>query len=167
MWKPLTPNRVFAIRAQIDDDIHLRFGPGGFFVSILSNSPLSASPSGRVVNSVSLEEGDLAVLGRIKDKELVIMGRANECAIKIPHAVMSRHHTEIYLDEKVLFVKDLGSTNGTFFHTDNVVFDVEDYRAKHPADKASESTMDEIAEAFGPTLPDVLKRYDEFKKSKS
>lgn len=165
MWKQLTPNRVYAIRAEREDDIHLRFGPGGIFISILSASPLSSSPNGRVVNLVSLEEGDLAVIGRLKDKETAIAGRSNECPIKISHAVMSRSHLEIRLDGNVLLVKDLGSTNGTFFHTDNVVFDVEDYIAKHPTDKAAESTMDEIAEAFGPTLADFLKRYQEFKNT--
>lgn len=168
LWKQLTSNRTYAIRAQMDDDIHLRFGPGGIYVSILSASPLSASPNGRVVNAVSLEEGDLTVLGRIKDKETVIVGRSNDCPIKVSHAVMSRQHLEIHLDGNILLVKDLGSTNGTFYHTDNVTFDVEDYIANHPTDKAHESTMDEIQEAFGgPALSDFLKRYEESKKNKS
>jgi hypothetical protein len=109
----------------------------------------------------------LAVLGRIKDKEMTLIGRANDCPIKVSHAVMSRQHLEIRLDGNVLLVKDLGSTNGTFYHTDNIAFDVEEYIAKHPTDKAAESTMDEIAEAFGPTLSDFLKRYQEFKKTQS
>lgn len=165
MWKQLTPNKVYAIRANMDDDIHLRFGPGGMFISILAASPLSAAPTGRVINSVSLEEGDLAVLGRIKEKEVATVGRANECTIKIAHAVMSRQHIELTMDGNILLIKDLGSTNGTFYHTDNVIFDVEDYIASHPPEKAKESTMDEIHEAFGVTIDDFLTRYKESKKN--
>jgi hypothetical protein len=166
MWKQLTPNKVYGVRADREDDIHLRFGPGGMYISILSASPLSASPTGRVINSVTLEEGDLAVLGRLKDKESVTMGRANECGIKVAHAVMSRQHLEIKLDGNVLLLKDLGSTNGTFYHIDNIVFDIDDYIVNHPPEKAAESTMDEMHEAFGKEFDDFLKRYKDAKNNR-
>ncbi len=164
MWKQLTPNKAYAIRANQEDDIHLRFGPGGIYVSILAASPLSAAPTGRIVNSVSLEEGDLTVLGRLKDQETCVVGRSQECTIRISHAVMSRAHLELKLDGKILIAKDLGSTNGTFIHTENISFDIEDYLLNHSTEKAHESTLDEMHEAFGPTLNDFLKRYQESKK---
>lgn len=162
MWKQLTPNKTYGIRANSDDDIHLRFGPGGVYVSIL-NSP----PAGRIVNSVSIEDGTLSVIGKINAGELTVMGRATETGIKVVHPIMSRSHVEIKLDGNVLTVKDLGSTNGTFFYSDNIVFDIDDYLSRHPVGEAATSTMDELHESFGSSFNDFLKRYSESKKSNS
>ncbi|MFK7769906.1 MAG: FHA domain-containing protein [Mariniblastus sp.] len=43
-----------------------------------------------------------------------IIGRGKEVGLTVPHALVSRRHTEIFEEDGGLFVKDLGSLNGTF-----------------------------------------------------
>ena len=43
-----------------------------------------------------------------------IIGRGKEAGLTVPHALVSRRHTEIFEQDGSLFVKDLGSLNGTF-----------------------------------------------------
>jgi hypothetical protein len=59
----------------------------------------------------------------------------------------------------ILMVKDLGSTNGSYFHTQCEHFDIDSYVESHPPKDAADSTLDAIHEAFGPTLDDFLKDY--------
>ncbi len=49
----------------------------------------------------------------IKSENFVI-GRAPECDLPIPTDVVSRRHLKITLEDDKIFVKDLGSTNGTY-----------------------------------------------------
>ncbi|MEO5668298.1 MAG: GGDEF domain-containing protein [Bdellovibrionota bacterium] len=42
-----------------------------------------------------------------------VLGRSSECAIVIPDASCSRKHAEVFISGSKIFVKDLGSTNGT------------------------------------------------------
>ncbi len=58
-------------------------------------------------------------LGKISDQayikaETFVIGRAPECDLPIPTDVLSRRHLKVYLEEDRIFIKDLGSTNGTF-----------------------------------------------------
>src|SRR3989338_6107674 len=118
-WKALTPQKAFGFRINADDSIYLRLGAGGVYLSI-ENSP----PVGKSVNSITVEEGAPTALGKIKEAEITALGRGSDCTIKIIHPVMSRHHLELRLDGNVLVIKDLGSTNGTFFYSENVAFDI-------------------------------------------
>ena len=47
-------------------------------------------------------------------KESTIIGRSKKCDIYIKDPFMSKENTEIYLHEGKFYIKDLGSTNGTF-----------------------------------------------------
>lgn len=47
-------------------------------------------------------------------KTRVIIGRNTDCQIRIPIASVSRHHCELTVEDGKLFIKDLGSSNGTF-----------------------------------------------------
>ena len=43
-----------------------------------------------------------------------IIGRGKEAGLTVPHALVSRRHTEVFERDGELFVRDLGSLNGTF-----------------------------------------------------
>ena len=46
--------------------------------------------------------------------EKVTIGRLEDNSFQIPHPSVSSHHCEIYLKDAEVWVKDLGSTNGSF-----------------------------------------------------
>lgn len=61
----------------------------------------------------------IVVGGDAADKEITlelpaIIGRGRETSITVQHALVSRQHCEIYEHEGRLFVRDLGSLNGTY-----------------------------------------------------
>lgn len=156
-WRPMTVLRDYAVRALADETIHFRFGQShGVFILI---APSLAGD--RFIHSIDFETGDPVVLGKLPEKTLVTIGRSSECDIKIMHAIVSRQHLSLYLDNNVLLVKDNGSTNGTYCLKENLFFDVEEYLQSHPLDKPEESTLDLIREQFGPTLIDFLKNYSQ------
>lgn len=43
-----------------------------------------------------------------------VIGRGKDVSLTLPHALVSRKHTEIFEKDGWLFVKDLGSLNGTY-----------------------------------------------------
>ncbi|MGH1469924.1 MAG: FHA domain-containing protein [Cellvibrionaceae bacterium] len=45
-----------------------------------------------------------------------VIGRSNECDITLAAAHLSRRHVQLTLQDGVLFVKDLGSANGTYLN---------------------------------------------------
>lgn len=48
--------------------------------------------------------------------EEVMVGRASECAISLPHPSVSRRHCRVWLEEGRYHIEDLGSTNRTFLN---------------------------------------------------
>lgn len=157
-WKPIGPHRAYAVRARSGEDIRLRIGQGIFMVIT------SSASKERMISGVDFETGELSLLGKIKEDQTVCIGRTSECGIRIMHAIVSRQHTELRLMGEILIVKDMGSTNGTYCHADNVFFDVDAYIERHRDAKPEESTMDEIHEEFGPLLDDFLKKYSELNR---
>lgn len=49
-------------------------------------------------------------------KEVTVVGRANDCDICLSAAHLSRRHAQLQVIDGMLFVKDLGSANGTFLN---------------------------------------------------
>ncbi|MGI1678287.1 MAG: FHA domain-containing protein [Cellvibrionaceae bacterium] len=49
-------------------------------------------------------------------QQKTVIGRSNECDITLAAAHLSRRHVELRLQDGVLFVKDLGSANGTYLN---------------------------------------------------
>ena len=47
-------------------------------------------------------------------KPLHVLGRATDCALRIPSSKVSRHHCEITVSDGKIGVRDLGSSNGTY-----------------------------------------------------
>lgn len=49
-----------------------------------------------------------------------ILGRSREATLPLPHPLVSRQHCELLPKGESLFVRDLGSTNGTFVGSERV-----------------------------------------------
>lgn len=49
-----------------------------------------------------------------------VIGRGKEAGLTVPHALVSRRHTEIFERDGKLFVRDLGSLNGTFVNNTKI-----------------------------------------------
>ncbi len=47
-------------------------------------------------------------------KPSIIVGRKNNCDLRVPLSSVSRHHCELLLEDDAVVLKDLGSSNGTF-----------------------------------------------------
>ena len=59
---------------------------------------------------------------KLSESEFVI-GRAEDCNLRLPYRFVSRHHCELIVDERerAVHVRDLGSHNGTFVNDGPVV----------------------------------------------
>lgn len=49
-----------------------------------------------------------------------VIGRGKDAGLTVPHALVSRRHTEIFERDGKLFVRDLGSLNGTFVNNTKI-----------------------------------------------
>lgn len=56
----------------------------------------------------------------IPPERSVIIGRTDQCDITIPGTHLSRRHTELCIQGSRLFIKDLGSSNGTFLNDKSI-----------------------------------------------
>ncbi|BFM20433.1 FHA domain-containing protein [Gilvimarinus japonicus] len=81
-----------------------------------------------------------------------VVGRSSECDISLAAAHLSRRHAELSVVEGVLYVKDLGSANGTFVNGrqvtearvkrgDELRFDTLSFGVIGPADDMSQTTV--------------------------
>ncbi|MCP8898823.1 FHA domain-containing protein [Gilvimarinus xylanilyticus] len=81
-----------------------------------------------------------------------VVGRATECDISLAAAHLSRRHAELSIVEGVLYVKDLGSANGTFLNGqpvtearvkrgDELRFDTLAFGVIGPADDIAKTTV--------------------------
>jgi len=50
----------------------------------------------------------------------IVVGRSAEAKLRIPKDSVSRRHCEFFLEDEVVFVRDLGSTNGTFVNHEEI-----------------------------------------------
>jgi len=53
-------------------------------------------------------------------KDLTVIGRSEDCTLRIPLASISRKHCELIRDEQGLRVRDLASSNGTYVNNQRV-----------------------------------------------
>jgi hypothetical protein len=62
------------------------------------------------------------LVGKLHDRALCLvlrpgrnlLGSAGDCALRVEHPTVSRHHAELIVEGETVEVKDLGSRNGTF-----------------------------------------------------
>jgi pSer/pThr/pTyr-binding forkhead associated (FHA) protein len=68
----------------------------------------------------------VVVGGETKTQEIelkqlpAVLGRSREAAIKLPHPLVSRNHCELLEENGMLYVRDLGSLNGTYVGSQRV-----------------------------------------------
>jgi pSer/pThr/pTyr-binding forkhead associated (FHA) protein len=85
-------------------------------------------------------------------KDITVIGRASECDITLSAAHLSRRHAQLQITDGALFVKDLGSANGTFLNGKQVVearvkrgdelrFDTLTFGVMGPADELAKTTV--------------------------
>lgn len=67
-----------------------------------------------MLNAKLVVVGGDAKANEISLKLPTIIGRGKDVTLTLPHALVSRKHTEIFAEDGWLFVKDLGSLNGTY-----------------------------------------------------
>ena len=49
-----------------------------------------------------------------------VIGRGHECKLKLPQPLVSRRHCELFAQDGRLFVRDLGSMNGTYVGSERI-----------------------------------------------
>ncbi len=85
-------------------------------------------------------------------KDVTVIGRANECDISLTASHLSRRHAQLQIVDGALFVKDLGSANGTFLNGKQVMearvkrgdelrFDALIFGVMGPADELAKTTV--------------------------
>lgn len=85
-------------------------------------------------------------------KETTVIGRAPECDISLGAAHLSRRHAQLQVLDGLLYVKDLGSANGTFLNGkqimearikrgDELRFDTLSFGVIGPADELAKTTI--------------------------
>ncbi len=50
-------------------------------------------------------------------KDRIIVGRTNQCDLRVPLSSVSRQHCELRVEGQVVKVRDLGSSNGTYHNS--------------------------------------------------
>lgn len=103
----------------------------------------------------------------------VVVGRANECDITLAAAHLSRRHASLQVRDGLLYVKDLGSSNGTFLNGkkvsearvkrgDELCFDTLSFGVIGPSDELDKTTVRSVgassARAAGGVQASVQRR---------
>lgn len=89
-------------------------------------------------------------------KEETVVGRSNECDITLAAAHLSRRHAKLVVKEGLLYVKDLGSSNGTYLNGkrvnearvkrgDDLRFDTLSFGVIGPADDMDKTTVRSVS----------------------
>ena len=73
-----------------------------------------------------------------KDRTFCTVGRSGDCDVQLPSSSaflgISRHHCLFYIDLPNIWVRDLGSLNGTFINDNNIGQRVRDQSGEGHAD---------------------------------
>ncbi len=73
-----------------------------------------------MLNAKLVVVGGDAKKAEVQLKLPTVIGRGKEAGLTVPHALVSRRHTEIFEREGRLFVRDLGSLNGTYVNNTRI-----------------------------------------------
>lgn len=104
----------------------------------------------------ALKANHVALSNRIFTlKAMMIVGRSNECDISLAAAHLSRRHAKLFVNDGLLYVKDLESSNGTFLNGERITearvkrgdelrFDALSFGVIGPTDEIDKTTMRKI-----------------------
>lgn len=169
--KPVRVNTVDVIGActlKVDDEITL----GGIELVVIDpkrESKVSAAETANATQMRSvpttgwaLKANHTALANRVFPlKDTTVIGRSADCDISLAAAHLSRRHAQLQIIDGALFVKDLGSANGTFLNGKQVMearvkrgdelrFDALTFGVMGPADEMAKTTVRSIPVANTP-----------------
>lgn len=170
--KPVRVNTVDVIGActlKVDDEITL--GTIELVVidpkreSKVTASETSNATQMRAVHTTgwALKANHTALANRVFPlKDTTVIGRSADCDISLAAAHLSRRHAQLQIIDGALFVKDLGSANGTFLNGKQVMearvkrgdelrFDALTFGVMGPADEMAKTTVRTIPVPPTPT----------------
>lgn len=123
--KNRAPEQVLRVNGKaVDDRCLLREGDlitlGELELDVIDPKK-GAGQTEPVMSEWSLKPNNAALGGRVFPlKETTLVGRSNECDIHLAVAHLSRRHAQLQILDGLLYVKDLGSSNGTFLNGEKV-----------------------------------------------
>ncbi len=160
--KPVRVNTVDVIGActlKVDDEITL----GGIELVVIDPKRESKVSSSEAANATqmravpttgwALKANHTALANRVFPlKDTTVIGRSADCDISLAAAHLSRRHAQLQIIDGALFVKDLGSANGTFLNGKQVMesrvkrgdelrFDALTFGVMGPADEMAKTTV--------------------------
>lgn len=114
---------------------------------------LRATPAGVKNTGWAIKANHAALANRVfAIKEMTTIGRANECDISLSASHLSRRHAQLQVLDGLLYVKDLGSANGTYLNGkkitearvsrgDELRFDTLSFGVLGPADELAKTSI--------------------------
>ena len=163
--KPVRVNTVDVIGActlKVDDEITL----GTIELVVIDPKRESKVASAETANATqmrsvhttgwALKANHTALANRVFPlKDTTVIGRSADCDISLAAAHLSRRHAQLQIIDGALFVKDLGSANGTFLNGKQVMearvkrgdelrFDALTFGVMGPADEMAKTTVRSI-----------------------
>ena len=161
--KPIRVNTVDVIGActlKVDDEITL----GAIELVVIDPKRESKATVAEVSNATqlrgtapatgwALKANHTALANRVFPlKDVTVIGRSSDCDISLAAAHLSRRHAQLQIIDGALYVKDLGSANGTFLNGKQVMearvkrgdelrFDALSFGVMGPADEMSKTTV--------------------------
>lgn len=159
---PIRVNTVDVIGActlKVDDEITL----GSVELIVIDPKRESKTVASEAANATqlrapaatgwALKANHTALANRVFPlKDVTVIGRSADCDISLAAAHLSRRHAQLSIVDGALFVKDLGSANGTFLNGKQVMearvkrgdelrFDALSFGVMGPADELAKTTV--------------------------
>lgn len=114
-------NRSVTDSAALDVNDVLAFGETELQVIDPKSEPRAAAPAEDEKTGWALKANHAALANRVFPvKAATIVGRSNECDITLAAAHLSRRHAKLVVENGLLYVRDLGSANGTYLNGEKI-----------------------------------------------
>ena len=137
-------------RIQLDDKLKI----GGRTLTVLDPKVTKLKSAAAATNvSWALRANHPAIAGRVYPvRETSVVGRSDECDITFSLSHLSRRHARLEVRDGLLFVTDLGSSNGTYLNNkrvaetrvrrgDELRFDTLSFSVVGPADDLDKTSV--------------------------